>query len=104
MRRISLGLALVLGLALGCAYGSGTTRTVDESPTLAITGAPEGATLYVDGIEFGLAARFAVASPVEVIPGVHIIEIRQAGEVLHREKVYSGTGSTTTVVVLGGQR
>jgi hypothetical protein len=103
MRRICLGLVLVLGLTLACAYGSGTTRTVDDAPTLAITGAPEGSMLYVDGINFGLAARFAVASPVVVIPGVHIIEIRQGGEVLHREKIYSGTGSTTTVAVLGGQ-
>jgi hypothetical protein len=103
MRLISLALVLVIGLALGCAYGAGTTRTVDESPTLAITGAPEGATLHVDGIDFGLATRFSGASPVEVIPGVHIIEIRQAGEVLYREKVYSGTGSTTTVAVPDGQ-
>jgi hypothetical protein len=98
-----LCLVLVLALTLGCAYGSGATRSVDDAPTVAVTGAPEGAILYVDGMEFGLASRFTAATPVEVIPGVHVVEIRQGAAVLHSEKIYSGTGSMTNVTMAGAE-
>ena len=96
-----LCLILVLCFLLGCSYGSGSTRAVDDMPTVAVTGAPVGSTLYVDGIEFGIASQFTTSTPVEVIPGVHDIEIRQGAEVLHSQKIYSGTGSMN-VVSLGG--
>ena len=100
----ALSLAVVLALTLGCAYGGGATRSVDDAPTVSVTGAPEGAILYVDGVEFGLASRFTASTPVEVIPGVHLIEIRLGTSVLHSEKIYSGTGTTTSVTMAGTQQ
>jgi len=100
----ALSLVVVLALTLGCAYGGGTTRSVDDAPTVSVTGAPEGAILYVDGVEYGLASRFTTSTPVEVIPGVHVIEIRLGTSVLHSEKIYSGTGTATSVTMAGTQQ
>ncbi|MBW2275061.1 MAG: hypothetical protein JRG96_17480 [Deltaproteobacteria bacterium] len=101
MRGISL--ALALGLAVACAMGTDVTRTVDDAPTLAVSGAPEGTTLFVDGIYFGPTESFSTLTPVEVLPGAHVVEIRRGATTLHREEVFTGTGSTTTVSVSNAQ-
>jgi hypothetical protein len=92
-------LVLVALFAVACAYGTDTTRAVNEPPLLVVSGAPEGATLFVDGIAFGAVEKYDAETPVEVLPGAHVVEIRQGGQILHREEIYAGTGSTVTISV-----
>jgi len=94
---LSISLAGALAVVLGCASPASVTRTVDDSPRLAVARAPETAVLFVDGVEMGLAARFGEETPLKVIAGRHVVELRVAGQTVHRQEVYSGTGTTVTI-------
>ncbi len=94
MRRIhswarGLWLLLVVGL-FGCAMPSTTVRTTDTRPSLAIVGAPAGATLFVDGQEVGPAQQYGGNPTVlRVEPGTHEVEIRGAkGGAVFRQRVF----------------
>ncbi len=96
---------LATTIIAGCAMPTTTVRTLDERPTLAIKGAPEGAILFVDGLNMGLANRYggdssASGSPtvLAVEPGTHLIQITVGGNTIYEQKVFVD-GSLKTITV-----
>lgn len=89
-----------LTMVAGCTYPTSISRPVDDAPLLAIAGAPKNAVLVVDGIDFGEARQYSAARPVQILPGRHVVEVRSADTVLHREKLFAATGTLTTITVL----
>ena len=64
-------------------------RTVDDRPTLAIKGAPEGAVLFVDGLMVGPAANYnGDPNILTVEPGTHLVRIAIGSNVLYEQKVF----------------
>jgi len=97
-----IGLALLL---TGCAMPSTVVRTVDTRPSLAISGAPAGAMLVVDGQNAGRAEAYdgerTDGSPrvLLVEPGTHEIEILdRAGKVIFRQKIFVESETKTIQV------
>ena len=102
LRRLFLA-ALVLGAA--CALPSTVVRTPDSRPGLAISGAPAGSLLLVDGKSAGEARRYdggpGESSPrvLLVEPGTHEVEIVDAaGKVLFRQRVFLDSETKTIQV------
>ncbi len=89
VRRILTMLPVLLALA-ACAMPQTTVRTVESRPTLAISGAPAGAVLVVDGQSVGEAAQYdGNPTVLKLEPGTHRVEIRGAGgAVLYQQQVY----------------
>jgi hypothetical protein len=67
-----------------------TVRTVDHRPSLAVTGAPAGAVLLVDGQAVGPAKDFdGNPAVLRLEPGTHQVEVRGAdGAPLYQQKVF----------------
>lgn len=64
----------------------------EELPgVLAIEGAPQGATIYVDGEQVGLASE-----RVELEPGRYAVEVRAEGYDTHREQIELSAGQVVT--------
>ena len=99
-RRLVWGaILMVLVLVAGCAMPTSTTSSKNENPGVLVVGAPPGAVVYVDGLEMGLAEQYAEKQALEVLPGRHVVEIRSDSSVIHREEIFSGTGSIRTIEV-----
>jgi hypothetical protein len=80
-----------------------TVRTGSTAPGLVVAGAPEGATLYVDGLQMGPAKQFDGNPQVlAVLEGSHKVEVRQGATSLYSEKVFVSSGETHTVRVVAG--
>lgn len=76
-------------LAAACAGPTTVVRTVDTRPALAISGAPAGSVLVVDGAAVGDASAYdAHPNVLRVEPGTHEIEIRQGDRVVFRQRVF----------------
>jgi hypothetical protein len=91
--------AALLGLA-ACAGPTTVVRTVDTRPALAVSGAPSGTLLYVDGAAVGDPADYDGRPHVlRVEPGTHSVEIRdRAGGVLFSQRVFVESELKTVVV------
>ena len=82
----------------------GSRRTPSPAPTeLVITGAPQGAVVFVDGMQAG-AATVANDHPqvLKAAAGAHKVEIRLGDTVVYREDTYVGVGEQRIVSVLSG--
>ncbi len=91
MRTLALAAAMAAAAALsGCAGPATTVRTVDTRPALAISGAPGGLTLLVDGAPVGDPRRYdGHPGVLRVEPGTHDVELRDArGTVVFRQRVF----------------
>jgi hypothetical protein len=84
-------LALVAALALAACVGPTTVvRTVDTRPALAISGAPSGTVLFVDGAAVGNPHDYdGRPNILRVEAGTHQVDIRdRAGNVLFSQRVF----------------
>jgi hypothetical protein len=84
-------LALAATLALAACVGPTTVvKTVDTRPALAISGAPSGTVLYVDGAAIGDPSDYdGRPNILRVEPGTHQVEVRnRAGAVLFSQRVF----------------
>lgn len=92
---------LAAGALAACIrYPSTDIRTTDERPTIAFTGAPEGAQIFVDDVAMGSASRFdGVTESLLVEPGNHVVEVRLDGRTLLSRRVHLGGRATKTFVV-----
>ena len=77
----------LFSFSLACANPSSSTRGVTENPSLVFKNAPEGSVVYVDGLEGGPAVNFSGERSLEVLPGRHVVELRQGGQVIARREV-----------------
>lgn len=85
--RVVLLLAAFLS---ACAMPATSVRTTDTRPGLAFEGAPEGATVHVDGLAMGEAAKYD-GNPgfLLVEPGTHRVSVTaRDGAVLLDRSVY----------------
>jgi hypothetical protein len=101
MKYLCAGLIILSAVLLqGCTYpDAAKIEQKDSRPSIGVSGAPEGAALYVDGLKMGMASQFDGEESVLLVEsGKHLIEIKSAsGEVLHSETLFL-SGSTTKVL------
>jgi len=112
----------------GCAMPTTSVRTVDDRPTLAIKGAPEGAILFVDGLNMGLANQYsgtlsksypdtrmatqysgsstsnggstgADNTPVLLVePGTHVVRITVGNTTIYEQKIFVESSLKTITI------
>lgn len=89
--------ALALSVA-ACALPASTTTSGSVRPTLQVKGAPEGATLFVDGVAVGAATDFDGSSKVLALEeGAHRIEVRQGATVIVKRSVFGSGGERISI-------
>ena len=92
-------LAVGLALALGCASSTGTTISINENPGLLVAGVSKTASLVVDGVNMGSAITYSKKKALAVVPGRHVVEVREGEIVVHREEVFVSNGTIRTISV-----
>jgi hypothetical protein len=101
MKSLSIGLCILfVALIQGCTYPEpARIEQQDKRPAIGVRGAPENATLYVDGLKMGLTSQYDGEERVLLIEsGKHLIEVKSAdGKVIHSETVFL-SNSTTQVL------
>jgi prepilin-type processing-associated H-X9-DG protein len=87
MRKLTLAGALALA---SCVGPTTTVRTVDTRPALAISGAPSGSVLFVDGHAVGDPSDYdGRPNILRVEAGTHQVDIRdRGGNVLFSQRVF----------------
>ena len=89
-------------VTFGCVHPSSQVRTIDDRPILVISGAPQAAVLYVDGIEMGLATNFdGDKNALRLKPGTHSVRVADSGRDYLNRQVYLGSGSIKTLTISG---
>jgi hypothetical protein len=94
-------LAAALALALAACVGPTTVvKTVDTRPAIALTGAPGGTTLFVDGAAVGDPRAYdGNPNVLRVEPGTHVLELRDgSGGVVFSQRVFVESELKTVVV------
>ncbi len=88
--RTCVAIVLSLFALSGCSMPGTTVRTTDTRPGLAFEGAPDGSTLYVDGMKIGDPNQYdGQPNVLTVEPGTHVIVVKGAdGAPLFERKVY----------------
>lgn len=82
-----------------------STSVVDDRPVLFFvvegTGSSSGALdIYIDDLYMGDAVKFsATKKGLVVLPGTHIVEVRNGTQVLTSQKIYVGSGISKTIPV-----
>ena len=87
-------------LIQGCRYPEpAKVEQNDARPAIGISGAPEGALLYVDGLEMGSVSRYDGKEGVLLVEsGKHVVEVRMpGGETLFQQEIFL-SGSTTKII------
>jgi hypothetical protein len=98
-----LNIMMVLALLSGCSLPQTTVRSGSSQPGLIVKGAPNGSTLFVDGLAIGPASEFDGNPKVlTVLEGVHKVEVRSGTTVIYSEKTLASNGETHTVTIVGG--
>lgn len=93
---------MVLALLSACSLPQTTVRSGSSQPGLIVKGAPNGSTLFVDGLAIGPANEFDGNPKVlAVLEGVHKVEVRSGTTVVYSEKTFASSGETHTVTVVG---
>ena len=91
-----LATVMLIGLTLcACNIRNPTTivRPVDDRPSLCLSGAPEKASLFVDGLDLGLASDYdGRPKVVRLEPGTHLIEIKSGAETIFKQTVFIESG------------
>jgi hypothetical protein len=91
-------LALVFALC-SCSLPTTTVRTVDDRPTLAFKGAPEGALLYIDGLNMGPAGQYNGEPRVLTIePGTHTVRVTVNDEVIYEQRIFVESSLKTITI------
>ena len=95
------GLVIIALAALaGCSYPSSRTEISDERPSIALSGAPKGSVVFVDGLEMGPATKFDGRNNVLMLePGNHVIRILLGNDVLLTERIFLFGQATRTLLV-----
>ena len=95
------GLVIIALAALaGCSYPASRTEISDERPSIALSGAPKGSVVFVDGLEMGPATKFDGRNNVLMLePGNHMIRILLGNEVLLTERIFLSGQATRTLLV-----
>ena len=82
-------MGLILVILSSCALPVTTVSTVDDRPALAFKGAPEGAFIYVDGLNMGRAAEYNGEPKIlNVLSGSHNLRIIFNGAVIYEQRVF----------------
>jgi hypothetical protein len=100
MKKVIVFSALTLVFALCCCTMPTTTvRTVDDRPTLAFKGAPEGALLYIDGINMGAAGQYDGESKVLTIePGTHTVRVSVNNGTIYEQRIFVESSLKTITI------
>ena len=93
-------LRLLAALLAACAMPATTVRTPDSRPSLAITGAPPGSLLFVDGNAAGDAGSYDGQPAVLLVePGTHVVDVRDSsGRVIFTQTVFVESETKTIQV------
>ena len=98
MKHISIGLFILsIILAQGCTYPEpAQIEQQAKRPSIGVRGAPESASLYVDGLEMGLANQYDGTEHVLLIEsGKHLVEVKSAdGKVILSETLFLSNSTT----------
>jgi hypothetical protein len=90
-------------LLAACALPQTTVKTGAAPPTLIVKGAPAGSILFVDGLPMGNAAQFdGNPKTLAVLEGTHQVEVRVGSTVVYKEKAFSSSGESHTVMMSPG--
>jgi len=102
MKRLCTGLIILSAVLLqGCSYpDAAKIEQKDNRPAIGVSGAPEGAMLYVDGLKMGLANQWDGEENVLLIEnGTHLIEVKSGNTVLLSETVFLSSSTTKILTV-----
>ncbi|RKX40584.1 MAG: hypothetical protein DRP64_12435 [Verrucomicrobia bacterium] len=103
MKYLYAGLIILsAGLLQGCTYpDAAKIEQKDSRPAIGVSGAPEGAALYVDGLKMGMASQFDGEENVLLIEsGKHLIEVQAAdGKVLLSETLFLSSSTTKILTI-----
>jgi len=103
MKRLCAGLIILSAVLLqGCTYPDpAKVEQKDSRPAIGVSGAPEGATLYLDGLKMGMASEFDGEKNVVLVEsGKHLIEVQAAdGKVLLSEIVLLSSSTTKILTI-----
>lgn len=103
MRQGSKALAAAALLLLaGCAgdYPTAQVKAANEKPQLAVIGASDDAELIVNGVLIGPAAEFdGETRALEVPSGANRVQIRDGGQVIYDEQVFTSGGVRKTITL-----
>jgi len=92
LKKVSI-VALVIMIS-ACVYPSSNVVQGGKETALYFVHAPADASVFVDGVNAGLASRFDGSSAaLSVTPGRHIVELRVGPTQIFRQDVYFGDGS-----------
>jgi len=100
MKRILLLLLLFITYGtFGCSMPATSVRTVDDRPTLIFKGAPDGAVLFVDGLNLGPANQYNGAPKALIVePGTHNVRITVNDVVVYEQRVFVESSLKTITV------
>ena len=103
MKYLCVGLIILSAVLLqGCTYpDAAKIEQKDSRPAIGVSGAPEGAALYVDGLRMGMASQYDGKENVLLVEsGSHLVEVKSAsGEVLLSETLFLSSSTTKVLTV-----
>ena len=103
MKCLCAGLFVLLAvLVQGCTYPDpAKVEQKDSRPAIGVSGAPESAVLYVDGLKMGMAIQFDGKENVLLVEsGKHLVEVKTAsGEVLLSETLFLSSSTTKILTI-----
>jgi hypothetical protein len=83
----------------GCSMPYTSVRTVDERPTLAFINAPNGAMLFIDGVNMGDPGQYdGDPNVLAVEPGTHNVRITSSDTVVYEQKIFVESALKTITV------
>ena len=99
MKKVIVFSLLVFVFALCSCMPTTTVRTVDDRPTLAFKGAPEGAILYIDGLDMGPVYQYdGVHMVLTVEPGTHTVRVTVNNEAIYEQRVFVESSLKTITI------
>jgi hypothetical protein len=92
----------VSGLS-ACSWFAPKKAPIPDPTQIIVTGAPVNSTVYVDGLQIGVAATLNDHPQVlDVAAGEHKVEIHAGDSVVYREVIYVAPSEHRIVRVLSG--
>lgn len=100
MKKVIMFSFLVLIVALcSCTMPTTIVRTVDDRPTLAFKGAPEGALLYIDGLSMGPVGQYDGETKVLTVePGTHTVRVTVNSVAIYEQRVFVESSLKTIII------
>jgi len=82
-----------------CTMPSTSVRTVDDRPTLIFKGAPDGAILFIDGLNMGVAGQYdGEPKSLVVESGTHVVRVTLGSEVIYEQRIFVESSLKTITV------